>query len=94
MLTMLERRFRDACFWRERSNDGTSERSRSPAMGGRGGEALALEIELDASRVARGIQKDSGSDRKIASRFHADSGIARSFRGCSLAGHKGRSATS
>ena len=58
VLTELEGRFRDACFCYVQWNDVASERSLSPPCEGgvRGGDAGALEIENDSSRLARGMR--------------------------------------
>ncbi len=58
VLTVLEGRFRDACFCCARSTEDASDRSLSPPCegGARGGGAGALEIENDCSRLARGMQ--------------------------------------
>src|SRR5271157_2274829 len=60
VLTELEGRFRDACFYCARWNEVASERSLSPPCegGGRGGDAGALGIENDSSRLARGMRND------------------------------------
>src|SRR5271157_792676 len=56
VLTLLEGRFREAWFCCARSNDGASDRSFSPPCegGAGGGDAGALAIENDSSRLARG----------------------------------------